>query len=75
MRDGSDIVVHTACISLGALLGSFGKGILHFSLYPLVNGASIAFFSFPPMLKAGILCSQNNRHFYHISNLNKPRNV
>ena len=38
------IVVRNARISLGVLLGSFGKGILHFSLYPLVNGASIAFF-------------------------------
>ena len=40
------IVVRNARISLGVLLGSFGKGILHFSLYPLVNGASIAFFFF-----------------------------
>ena len=69
------IVVRTARISLGALLGSFGKVILHFSLYPLVNRASIAFFFFPAMVKAGILCSQNNRHFYQISNLNKPRHV
>ena len=68
------IVVRNARISLGVLLDSFGKGILHFSLYPLVNGASIAFF-FPAMVKAGILCSQNNRHFYQISNLNKPRHV
>ena len=59
------IVVRNARISLGVLLDSFGKGILHFSLYPLVNGASIAFF----------FCSENNRHFYQISNFNKPRHV
>ena len=39
------IVVRTARISLGALLGSFGKGISHFSVYPLANGASKTFLS------------------------------